>query len=48
LGWVYWLVAYVFKRGFLDGKVGWTFSHLKRRYFSDIRRKIWGKFEGEQ
>jgi glycosyltransferase involved in cell wall biosynthesis len=40
LGWAYWLVAYVFKSGFLDGKVGWTFNHLKRRYFADIRRQI--------
>jgi len=40
LGWVYWVVAYVVKKGFLDGKSGWTFNHLKRRYFGEIRLKI--------
>lgn len=40
LAWVYWFVAYVLKKGFLDGKAGWTFNHLKRRYFDEIRRKI--------
>lgn len=40
LGWVYWFVAYVPKKGFLDGRAGWTFNRLKRRYFDEIRLKI--------
>jgi glycosyltransferase involved in cell wall biosynthesis len=40
LGWLYWVVAYVLKKGFLDGSAGWTFNQLKRRYFSEIRKKI--------
>jgi hypothetical protein len=30
----------VLKKGFLDGKAGWTFNRLKRRYFDEIRLKI--------
>jgi glycosyltransferase involved in cell wall biosynthesis len=40
LGWVYFVVAYVFKKGFLDGPSGWVFAWMKRRYFSEIRLKI--------
>lgn len=40
LSWLYWFVAYVVKRGFRDGVVGWRFNQLKRRYFADIRLKI--------
>ena len=40
LGWVYWSVAYGLKKGFLDGRAGWTFNRLKRRYFDEIRLKI--------
>ena len=40
LGWVYWFVAYVLNRGFLDGSAGWTFNRMKRKYFDDIRLKI--------
>lgn len=40
LGWVYWAVAYFLKKGFLDGRAGWTFNRLKRRYFDEIRLKI--------
>ena len=40
LGLFFFVVTYFLKRGFLDGKVGWTFARLKARYFSDIRRKI--------
>lgn len=40
LGWVYWIVSYGWKRGFLDGQTGWTFNRLKRRYFDEIRLKI--------
>ena len=40
LGPLYFLMSFVAKRGFLDGKAGWTFARLKWRYFSDIRQKI--------
>ena len=40
LGWLYFSVAYIMKRGFLDGRAGWTFNRLKLRYFEDIRIKI--------
>lgn len=40
LSWVYFLVSYVGKRGFLDGRASWTFNRLKMRYFDDIRLKI--------
>jgi glycosyltransferase involved in cell wall biosynthesis len=40
LGWIYWAVAYFLKKGFLDGRAGWTFNRLKRRYFDEIRLKI--------
>ncbi|MDP0490554.1 MAG: glycosyltransferase family 2 protein [Verrucomicrobiota bacterium JB023] len=40
LAWAYFLASYVAKKGFLDGKAGFVFASLKRRYFSDIRRKI--------
>ncbi len=38
--WAYWGAAYVWKRGFLDGRVGFTFNRLKRNYFSQVRIKI--------
>jgi len=40
LGLFYFLVAYFVKRGFMDGRAGWTFNRLKLRYFNDIRFKI--------
>ncbi|MEI7861704.1 MAG: glycosyltransferase family 2 protein [Planctomycetota bacterium] len=40
LGWAYFLVGYIAKRGFLDGRVGWTFAAMKMRYFQDVRLKI--------
>jgi glycosyltransferase involved in cell wall biosynthesis len=40
LGWVYFVAAYFFKKGFLDGPSGWVFACMKRRYFSEIRLKI--------
>ncbi|MDQ8190605.1 glycosyltransferase family 2 protein [Roseibacillus persicicus] len=40
LCWAYFLVSYVLKKGFLDGEAGFVFASMKRRYFSDIRRKI--------
>ncbi|MGC6458304.1 MAG: glycosyltransferase family 2 protein [Akkermansiaceae bacterium] len=40
LSWLYWFVSYILKKGFLDGKVGWRFASLKRRYFCDIQLKI--------
>lgn len=40
LGWMYFAVSYVLKKGFLDGRAGWVFASLKRRYFSEIRLKI--------
>jgi glycosyltransferase involved in cell wall biosynthesis len=40
LPWLYWVVAYVLKKGFLDGQAGWTFNHLKRKYFQRIRDRI--------
>lgn len=40
LGRFYWLVSYLLKRGFLDGRAGWTFACFKQRYFEDIRLKV--------
>jgi len=40
LAWLYFLVSYLLKRGFLDGSAGWHFNRLKKRYFDDIRAKI--------
>ena len=40
LGPLYFSVSYIIKRGFLDGRAGFTFARLKWRYFGDIRRKI--------
>ena len=40
LGWIYWVMAYGLKKGFLDGATGWTFNRLKRKYFDEIRLKI--------
>lgn len=40
LGWVYWGVSYLLKKGFLDGRAGWVFARLKCRYFDEIRLKI--------
>lgn len=46
LGWLYWSMAYVWKRGFLDGRAGFVFNFLKRRYFSEIRSRIRERQEG--
>lgn len=40
LGPVYFLVTYIFKKGFMDGRVGLTFARFKMRYFDEIRLKI--------
>jgi len=40
LGPFYFLISYVLKRGFLDGREGWTFARLKMRYFNEIYLKI--------
>lgn len=40
LGWLYFLVSYFLKGGFRDGRAGWNFAGLKRRYFAEIRLKI--------
>jgi glycosyltransferase involved in cell wall biosynthesis len=40
LPWLYFLMSYVAKRGFLDGRAGWVFSRMKFRYFEEIRLKI--------
>lgn len=40
LGPFYFLISYLLKKGFLDGRAGFRFALLKGRYFSDIRLKI--------
>jgi glycosyltransferase involved in cell wall biosynthesis len=40
LAWFYWAVSVWIKRGFLDGRNGFRFGMLKRRYFEEIRFKI--------
>jgi len=40
LGWTYFAASYVLKRGFLDGVAGYRFAKMKKRYFEDIRLKI--------
>lgn len=40
LPWLYFIAAYVAKKGFMDGWTGWTFARLKMRYFDEIRLKI--------
>ncbi len=40
LSWFYFAVAYIGKRGFLDGRAGWHFTCMKKRYLQDIRLKI--------
>lgn len=42
LGPFYFLVAYVVKRGFLDGRAGWVFNRMKAEYFRDVRQRILG------
>ena len=37
---VYFLHAFIMKRGFLDGRSGFIFASLKREYYSHIRLKI--------
>lgn len=37
---LYFWVAFLVKRGFLDGRLGWIFASLKKRYFQEIRLKI--------
>jgi len=39
---LYWFIALVLKRGFLDGAAGFALAGMKRRYFEDIRSKIRG------
>ena len=41
-GFAYFCACYFLKRGFLDGKAGYTFARGKWRYFKNIRRKILG------
>ena len=36
----YFVMSYIAKRGFLDGKAGWFFAALKKQYFQSIRLKI--------
>lgn len=40
LAWVYWAAAVWLKKGFLDGRNGFRFGLMKRRYFQEIRLKI--------
>lgn len=40
LGPLYFLVSYLGKAGFLDGKAGWNFARLKLDYFRRIRSKL--------
>ena len=39
-GWFYFFMAYVLKRGFLDGRPGFVLASLKRQYYGHIRLKI--------
>ncbi len=47
LGWLYFGVSYVAKRGFMDGAVGWVFAQMKRRYFAEVRLKIMERWRKE-
>jgi hypothetical protein len=38
--WLYWFMAAIVKRGFLDGQAGLRLAALKRRYFEEVRLKI--------
>jgi glycosyltransferase involved in cell wall biosynthesis len=40
LAWLYWFASLVARRGVLDGLAGVRFACFKRRYFTDIRLKI--------
>lgn len=40
LGPVYFLVNYIFRLGFLDGKAGFKYSVIKAKYFWEVKRKI--------
>ena len=40
LSWMYFVLSYGVKRGCLDGRSGYRFACLKRRYFSEVRLKI--------
>ena len=40
LGPLYFLVSYVGKAGFLDGREGWEFARLKLEYFGRMRGKV--------
>lgn len=40
LAWLYWAVSLWLKKGFLDGRNGFRFAQMKRRYFQEIRLKI--------
>ncbi|TDU64644.1 glycosyltransferase involved in cell wall biosynthesis [Prosthecobacter fusiformis] len=40
LAWLYWGISLWAMRGFLDGRLGFRFAELKRRYFQEIRLKI--------
>lgn len=36
----YFFMCLIVKRGFLDGRAGWSFAQLKKQYFQQIRLKI--------
>ena len=40
LAWLYWFVAVIVKKGFLDGPPGIALGRFKRHYFQEIRLKI--------
>ncbi len=42
-GTFYFLMSYVVRLGFLDGKAGFWFAWYKMNYFRDVRRRILGK-----
>jgi len=39
-GHLYFWSCVLLKRGFLDGRAGWQFAGMKKRYFADVRLKI--------
>lgn len=36
----YFVMSYIVKRGFLDGRAGWTLAHMKAQYYWQIKLKI--------
>jgi len=40
LGRIYFIYIYLIKMGFLDGRAGYVYAHLKKHYFFDIKAKI--------